>query len=527
MVPFIRREPLLTPVVQALQRLTQRLAQRKKHRQDSLQEKWREAFFSVLPITVIILLLCFLVTPIPVDAMLAFLVGSALLIIGMGLFNLGTDIAMSRIGESVGATLTRSKKLPLILGVGFLVGFMVTLSEPDLTVLATQVPAVPDLVLILSVAMGVGLFLVLALIRILFRIKMWILLLITYAAAFMLTPFVPDSFLAVAFDAGGVTTGPMTVPFILALGLGVASIRSDKQAESDSFGLVSLCSIGPILTVELLGILYLPDEASSSTISMIEAGTSLDITGIFLNALPHYLKEVGLALLPILLFFIVFQLAALHLSAPTVKRISVGLFYTCLGLVLFLTGVNVGFMPIGYTLGEHIGSLPARWVLVPMGMIIGWFTVSAEPAVQVLCHQVYEMTAGAVSAKALSTSLSAGVSLSVGLAMLRVITGIPVLFFLVPGYAVAFLLMLFTPPVFTSIAFDSGGVASGPMTATFLLPLAMGACTSAGGNLATDAFGVVAMVAMTPLIAIQALGLFYKDRTKQQETYIHEEIIEL
>ena len=502
-----------------------------RRREDSLQEKWKEALLSIFPITLIILVLCFFAAPVPVDAMLAFLAGSFLLVLGMGLFNLGTEMAMTRIGESVGSSLTRSQKLPLILGVGFLVGVMVTVSEPDLSVLAAQVPAVPDLVLILSVAVGVGLFLVLALLRILFQIPMSLLLIITYGIVFLLTPFVPSGFLAVAFDAGGVTTGPMTVPFILALGTGVASIRADRQAQSDSFGLVSLCSIGPILTVMLLGILYHPDEAASSGLSMISADTSVAVTRAFLQPFPHYVQEVFLALAPILVFFVIFQFAALHLKRTVVSRIAVGLLYTFMGLVIFLLGVNVGFMPVGHTLGAFLGSLDAKWVLVPIGMLIGYFTVSAEPAVQVLCHQVYDMTAGAVSPRSLSLSLSLGVACSVGLAMLRVITGVHILFFLIPGYALAMLLMIFTPPVFTAIAFDSGGVASGPMTATFLLPFAMGACEAAGGNLATDAFGVVAMVAMTPLITIQALGVFYSLRPRESAapaaSGLPEDIIEL
>ena len=496
-----------------------------------LKDKWKEAFKNVLPITVIILILSFFVTPVPVDAMLAFLLGSVLLVIGMGLFNLGTDLAMTKIGESVGSALTKSKKLSLILIVGFLVGFLVTLSEPDLTVLATQVPSVPNMVLIVSVAVGVGLFLVLALIRILFQIHMRTMLLITYGLVLILAPFVPASFQAIAFDAGGVTTGPMTVPFILSLGLGVASIRSDNKAESDSFGLISLCSIGPILTVMILGILYRPEESTASTVTTISAATSLDLVSAFVEAFPDYLKEVGIAMLPIILFFVVFQFASLHLPTRQIIRIASGLFYTFVGLVLFLLGVNVGFMPMGNILGKHLGSLNIRWILVPLGMIIGWFTVSAEPAVQVLCDQVYEMTAGAVSRKSLSVSLSAGVALSVGLAMIRVLTGISILYFIFPGYLLALALTFFVPPVFTSIAFDSGGVASGPMTATFLLPLAMGACEAVGGNLATEAFGVVAMVAMTPLIAIQILGLFYRGRSKrvkaQREEMVHEEIIEL
>jgi len=193
------------------------------------------------------------------------------------------------------------------------------------------------------------------------------------------------------------------------------------------------------------------------------------------------------------------------------------LVYTYFGLVLFLTGVNVGFMPLGRYLGQTIGSSQYNWIIIPIGMIIGYFIVIAEPAVHVLNKQVVEMTSGAIPKKAISTSLSIGVSASVGLAMLRIITGMPLMYLLIPGYAIALILTFFVPPVFTAIAFDSGGVASGPMTATFLLPLAIGVCLGVGGNVAVDAFGLVAMVAMTPLITIQGLGLFYKFKLKAAE----------
>lgn len=499
-------------------------------RRNVMQEKWKESLLSVLPITLIILALCFFVTPVPSDAMFAFVIGSVLLVVGMGLFNLGTELSMTPIGEAVGATLTKSRKLWLILLVGFLVGALVTISEPDLTVLATQVPSVPNVVLILSVALGVGLFLVIALMRILFRVQMRYLLLGAYLLVFCLSRFVPASFLAMAFDAGGVTTGPMTVPFILALGVGVASIRSDARAESDSFGLVSLCSVGPIITVMVLGLIYRPGEGDAGSISMISAPDSVQVFQAFWTSLPHYILEVTMALLPVLLFFTVFQVTALKLRGATLQKIIAGLVYTFAGLVIFLLGVNVGFMPVGHYLGQVLGGFQHKWILVPIGMLIGWFVVSAEPAVQVLCQQVYDMTAGAVPPKALSVSLSAGVSLSVGLAMLRIVCRIPIMVFLIPGYAIALLLMFFTPPVFTSIAFDSGGVASGPMTATFLLPLAMGACEACGGNIGTNAFGVVAMVAMTPLIAIQVLGLVYGRKTVkavEAPAVLSEEIIEL
>ncbi len=483
-----------------------------------LNEKWKEAFASVLPITLIVLAMCFAWVPAPVSAMLGFLVGAVMLIVGMGLFTLGTDLAMTPIGEHVGSAMTRSKKLWLIMLISLLVGIIVTISEPDLQVLAEQVPGVPNMTLILAVAIGVGLFLVVALLRILFRIPMKWLLLGCYVFVFVLAQFVPDTFLAVAFDSGGVTTGPMTVPFILALGVGVSSIRSDSNAENDSFGLVALCSVGPILAVMLLGFIFRPNGANYSTTSALtDVADTRAMSAMFAHAFPHYMKEVAIALLPIAAFFVLFQLTVLHLHRREVFRIVAGLLYTYFGLALFLTGVNVGFMPMGNFLGQALGVMDARWLLIPIGMLIGYFVVSAEPAVHVLSKQVYELTAGAIPQKALGLSLSIGVAVSVGLSMMRIITGIHILYLLIPGYLVAILLMFFVPPIFTSIAFDSGGVASGPMTATFLLPLAMGACIAMGGDVATDAFGVVAMVAMTPLITIQILGLIFKFKQKKAE----------
>lgn len=498
-----------------VQKKRAQLKKRRGQHRSIMYEKWKESLASVLPITAIVLALCVTLAPAPTDAMLAFLVGAALLVVGMGMFTLGTDLAMTPIGEHVGAAMTRSKKLWVVLLVSFLVGVIVTISEPDLQVLAEQVPGVPNAALILSVALGVGLFLVAALLRILFRIRMAYLLLGCYAAVFTLAQFVPKSFLAVAFDAGGVTTGPMTVPFILALGVGVSAIRSDGNAGNDSFGLVALSSVGPILAVMLLSLIYRPDGAAYTQAVLPQVQDTQALALLFTRELPHYMREVAMALLPIAAFFAVFQVISLKLRAREVVRIVAGLCYTYVGLVLFLTGVNVGFMPLGHFLGQKLAALPFRWILVPVGMLIGYCVVSAEPAVHVLSKQVYELTAGAIPQRALKLSMSIGVSVSVGLAMLRILTGMPILCLLVPGYAIALLLMAFVPPVFTSIAFDSGGVASGPMTATFLLPMAMGACTAVGGDVATDAFGVVAMVAMTPLITIQILGLFYQHKRRK------------
>lgn len=485
--------------------------------QKNLLEKLKESLGAVLPIIGIVLVLCFSIAPIPNSVLMTFVVGAVLLIIGMMFFTLGAEMAMTPMGERIGTKLTNTRKISVVIVLCFILGFIITISEPDLQVLAEQVPSIPNYTLIIAVATGVGIFLVAAVLRMLFGIPLAHMLLILYPIIFILASIVPQDFLTVAFDSGGVTTGPMTVPFIMALGIGFSAVRSDKHAENDSFGLVALCSVGPILAVLLLGLLYHPGESGYEQTMIVKTDNSVEMWQLFQEGLPYYMKEMLISLLPIILFFFIFQIVSLHLHKKTLVKIIIGIIYTYIGLVLFLTGVNVGFMPAGNYLGQVIAGLSYPWIIVPIGMLIGYFIVKAEPAVYVLTEQVEELTSGAISAKAMGMSLSIGVAFSLGLAMVRVLTGISILWFLLPGYAVALGLTFFVPKIFTAIAFDSGGVASGPMTATFLLPFSMGACEALGGNVVTDAFGVVAMVAMTPLITIQILGLIYQIQEQMKE----------
>lgn len=489
--------------------------------------KLKEALAAVLPIIGIVLLLSFTIVPISPSILLCFLMGAVMLIIGMMFFTLGAELSMTPMGEKVGASMTATKKVWLIVILSFILGFIVTISEPDLQVLAGQVPSVPNMTLILAVAIGVGFFLVVALLRMLFSIALSTLLTVFYIIVFALAFFIPDSFLSIAFDSGGVTTGPMTVPFIMALGIGISAIRSDKHAANDSFGLVALCSIGPILAVLVLGLIFNPQEGAAGATIIPEIGDSRELGYMFFHELPEYIKEIAVSLLPIIVFFGLFQIFALKLTKHSLIKIVIGLIYTYIGLVLFLTGANVGFMPAGNYIGNALASLNFNWIIIPIGMIIGYFIVKAEPAVYVLNKQVEDLTDGAIPAKAMGLSLSIGVSVSIGLAMIRVLTGISIFYFLIPGYAIAIGLSFVVPKIFTAIAFDSGGVASGPMTATFLLPLAQGACVAVGGNLITDAFGVVAMVAMTPLITIQILGLVFKFKQNKRVTLSPAEQLEL
>lgn len=475
-----------------------------------LKEKVLESLAAVLPITGIVLFISIFLVPMDLGSVFMFLVGAMLLIFGMGFFQLGAEMAMTRIGEGIGVQISRTKSALLTVIIGFIMGLIITISEPDLQVLAEQVPSVPNLVMILTVAIGVGLFLALAVIRIRYRINLSILLIILYAIVLLLSAFVPGEFLAVAYDSGGVTTGPMTVPFIMALGVGLASVRSDKNAASDSFGLVALSSVGPILAVMILGCFFKPTQADVSLTVIPDVENTQQVAFAFGEKFLLYAEEVAISLAPILAVFVIFQLISRRYKKRQIKKIMIGLLYTFVGLFVFLCGVNVGFAPVGSQLGSNLASLDYNWVLIPIGMLIGYYIVKAEPAIQVLNRQVESVTDGAISVKAMNRAMSLGVSISVGLAMMRILTGISIAWIIIPGYLIALVMSRFVPKIFVGIAFDSGGVASGPMTSTFLLPLSIGTCIAVEGNPMTDAFGVVALVALTPLIAIQLMGIVYQ-----------------
>ena len=498
-----------------------------------LAEKMKESVLSVLPITLIVAFLCIFFVPIDSGLMLSFLIGSLMIIVGMALFTLGSELSMTQIGNHMGAKITKSRKLGLILLISFVLGVAITVAEPDLQVLATNTPDIDTTVLIVTVSVGVGFFLMVSMLRILLGIQLKWLFIVFYALVFVLAAVSDRNFLSVAFDSGGVTTGPMTVPFIMALGVGVASIRSDEKAKSDSFGLVALCSIGPILAVLILGFIYPTETASSSAIIVNQFENTVELGWGYLRAFPDYVGEVAIALLPIFAFFLLFQVFTLKLKKRPFMKILVGIIYTYIGLVLFLTGVNVGFSPLGYVLGGAILDNGMKWLLVPLAMLMGWFIINAEPAVHVLNKQVTELSAGAISEKVMGLTLSIAISGAMGLAMIRVLTGISVLWFVIPGYLIALLLAFFVSPTFTAIAFDAGGVASGPLTATFMLPFAMGACSAMGGNVMTDAFGLIAMVAMMPLITVQVMGAIARLKAHKSveadfvSRYADDEIIEL
>ena len=476
-----------------------------------LKAKIFEALVSALPITAIVYLIGLLPWfdfRLNGAEWLTFSIGAVLLVLGIGFFNLGADLAMTPMGTHVGAGLSRQKRLSLLMAVCFMLGMLITIAEPDLQVLANQVSAVMNgTVLIFAVGLGVGSFLVVAIAKIVFRRSLSQILMLFYmllfAMALLLVVSGNEALLPMAFDSGGVTTGPITVPFIMALGVGISNVLGDRRSKENSFGLVALCSVGPILAVLVLGVF----STSDLTYTVPDYAVSEDVFGAFLHAAGHTCREVAIALGMIVAFFLVCQVLFLKLSRRQLARIAVGVAFTFAGLVIFLTGVNVGFMPIGYKLGYELAQAGGSFLIL-FGLIVGVLVVLAEPAIHVLNSQVEDVTGGLVSRRSMMVGLCVGVGASIGLSMIRIVYDFSLVYYVIPGYFISLALSLFVPPVYTAIAFDSGGVASGPMTSGFILPFAVGACVSLQGSEAVlrDAFGVVALVAMTPLITIQLLG---------------------
>ena len=479
--------------------------------------KLKESTMSIVPIIALVIILNF--TPLiqlSFREIVVFLIASAIIIIGIALFSIGADMAMSPMGKSVGNGLTKKRKLGLLLIVSFIVGLLVTIAEPDLTVLATQVSDVMNsTTLIVIVGVGVAMLLMLAIIKMVFKIKLSMLLMFLYMMLFALTALVITSgnsyFLPLAFDSGGVTTGPITVPFIMALGIGVAGSLGSKDAKENSFGLVALCSAGAVISVMVSGI-FINGEI---TYNLLDYSLSDNIVGAMFNGIWHSMKEVGLSLGLIVVFFIVCQITFLKLPKRKLHSLCVGLIFTFVGLVLFLATVNTVYISIGFKIGSQIATYN-KYLLIPIGLIIGCIVVIAEPAIHILNKEVEETTNKIITKKAMLIGLTVGVGLSIALSMIRIIFDFSVLYFLVPGYLISLGLSFFVPPIYTAVAFDSGGVASGPLTSSFILPLGIGACSIIGGETAilSNAFGVVAMVAMTPLITIQILGFVALVRKK-------------
>ncbi|MDR1534835.1 MAG: DUF1538 domain-containing protein [Planctomycetota bacterium] len=484
----------------------------------SLREKTRESAISVIPILLIVVLLDLALLRLPWEELARFLIGGVLIILGLSVFLTGAELGMVAFGEKVGGALTRRRNIILILAASFVVGFAITIAEPDVQVLASQIANLDsnvdrDLIL-LMIAIGVGFFLMVAMVRVIMQFSLRLLLIGFYLLLFLICAFVDPGYVGVAFDSGGATTGPITVPFIMAMGLGVAANIMRRGDNDNSFGFIGLASIGPIMAVALMGLFSGVKLGAGGRPKLTEE--NLGVLESFLSRFLHILENITFALLPVFILFLVFQFTLLRLPSEQMRRMLLGFFYSFAGLVVFMLGVEGGFTPVGQSLGVGLGALADGWLLIPVGLLLGAVVVCAEPAVWVLTEQVEKVSGGYLKRRYLLFALSLSISLAVALGMIRVVTGIGIWWMLIPGYLLALGLTGFSPRLFTAIAFDSGGVASGPMSTTFVLALTVGASVARGGNPVTDAFGMVAMIAMAPLVTIQVFGIIVATIEKKQ-----------
>lgn len=486
----------------------------------NILNKFKETAVSVLPVMAIVLLLGLTIVPIEKMMLVRFVIGGILLIIGLTIFLLGVDLGIQPMGERCGAELTKKRSLPLLLIVAFIIGFIVTAAEPDIQVFGDQVRGVFSFVnksaITFVIAAGVGLFIMIGLLRTVLNLSIKWTFFISYAILFGIAMFAPDSFMGIAFDSGGATTGPMTVPFIMALGLGVSSVRDDND---NSFGLTGVCSVGPVMAVIIYAIALKIGGAFENSAQVLETTAESAESVISIGTtFVHVLKESLISIAPLFGLFIVFQIFLLKMTKRQVVRIIIGFVYAYVGLSIFLVGVNSGFMQAGAALGQTLGSLAITkgggWyvLLIGTGFVLGAIIVCAEPAVWVLSEQVETVSGGTIKRKVLLVFLSVGTAIAIGIAMCRAVIGFNLKWVLIPGYIIAMILMIFSPSLFSGIAFDSGGVASGPLTSSFVLSFTLGAAS--GGNGGSDSFGVIALVAMMPLLAIQIMGIIFKLKQK-------------
>ena len=494
----------------------------------NLLTKLKETAISVFPVMLIVLILGLFIVPIDKTLLCGFIVSGILLTLGLTIFLLGVDLGIQPMGERTGAALTNKKNLFLLLSCAFVIGFIVTAAEPDIQVFASQVknhfPSISKPVFTIAIATGVGLFITIGLLKTVLNWSLKWTLFIFYVILFTILTFVSDSFVGIGFDSGGATTGPMTVPFIMALGLGVSSVRATND-NKNSFGLTGIASLGPVIAVLIYSFfvnqnINVAENSTAHAIAVAQTGFLAKIFLPFAQCFLHVLQEALISILPLFVLFIVFQIFLLKMTKRQVIRMTIGFFYSFTGLLLFLVGVNGGFMQTGEVLGKTLGEMVAQnggiWylILIVTGLLLGAIIVCAEPAVWVLSEQVEAVSGGTIKRKVLLVFLSVGTAIAIGLSLWRSIAGVNLRFILIPGYIIAFILMIFSPDLFTGIAFDSGGVASGPLTSTFVLSFTIGAANGCGKT--NDSFGVISLVALMPLIAIQIMGIIFKLKTKKR-----------
>ncbi len=490
----------------------------------------KEVFLSSLPLAIIIIVICTFVAPLdnPSDY-IKLAIGYASVVFGQALFLIGLDLSILPVGKLVGSSLAKFNKGIFVILFGILFGILATVAEPALVVLARQthmiMNGVNEIAFVWILSTGVGIFVGLALYRVVRDMNIKVVFAILYILIFLAVIFVPDEFVALAFDGSGATTGDISVPFILALGMGISATMSKRKTNDDTFGIIGIASVGPILAVFVYGIVMkIKYGGEIPPAGIYDPGT----TESFLKILLSNVTGVALALIPIVVVFLPFQLFIVKLPKKQFKRMMLGIAPVYIGLLIFLSGIDYGFAFAGKYIGEIFlnASRPEwfKWLLLPLGFILGVAITLSEPAVTVLGEQLEEITNGHIKKLTIRITLAIGIGFASLLSMAKILTQVNILWFLIPLYALSLIMMLFTSSLFVGLAFDSGGVTGGALTSAFLTPLTLGTAQavaltagSKAQSVLTNGFGIIAFISVTPLIAVQALGVVYDNKVKQSK----------
>ncbi|QTJ43256.1 DUF1538 domain-containing protein [Dolosigranulum pigrum] len=481
-----------------------------------LTQKFREVLQAVIPTYILVLLIHFFIVDLPKEALLAFSVGTLFIMAGMTIFLTGVDLAITPIGEQMGKGIARSNKVSIVVIFGFVLGFLIAASEPSINVLGQEIAtisggAVNAMAIVGVVSVGLAIMIVIGLLRIVYDWSLIKILISAYSLVFMMAIFTSEEFISISFDASGATTGAITVPFVLAMASGVANLKKGtSQSNNDSFGLVAIASVGAIIAVMLFNLLMPIGELTGSLSIEVDGDTSL-LTR-YISVFIKQLQDVLMTIMPIVGLFYVYQKFKLKVPKRVLQKIWIGSIYVFAGLVIFLTGVNAGFMDIGRIIGHRIASEAMYVELAIVGAVMGVVTILAEPATNILTTQIEDVTSGAIKRRPILIALTSGVGIAIFLAVLRMlIPGLKLWHILLPGYAIAIGLMFIVPKIFVGMAFDAGGVATGPITATFILAFIQGAAdTIPTASVMIEGFGMIAMVALMPILTLQLLGFVYE-----------------
>lgn len=487
-----------------------------------LYSKLKETASAILPVVVIVTILNFTLVPLGTVTFVRFVVASIFVIIGLSLFLVGVELGVTPLGDYTGQTIVKSNKLWIILGSGLILGFFIAFAEPGLLVFGNQVSFVTQgqlkaMLIVVLVSIGIAVMASLGFLRIIYNLKFSIIMVSIYGVILIISNFVSAEYLGIAFDAAGVVTGVVAVPFLLALSLGLSKLKKDSvSSENDSFGLVAISSSGAILMLLILGVIN--KNINFSDVVNPTPGSSNKIFAPFGAIFAETLKSSFLALLPMVVVLIVLQIFVLKLPKRSFARIAKGFVYALLGLIIFLVGVDGSFMDVGSQLGTALVNLDAKIIVIVVAFFIGFLTIMAEPAVSILTHQVEDVTSGFVKRKVVLYTIGVGVGVSTALATVKILVpSLELWHLLLPGYIIAFTLMFFAPKLFVGIAFDAGLVTTGPLTATFTLSFVQGIANAYPlANVVRDGFGMVALVGISPILSLQVLGIIYTIKTKKR-----------